>query len=116
LPLLKLRISQTLRAPSSPPERSKYCVPRFQLITFTSWSCALSTAREERCDFTRTSQIRILWSAEHEANTVGSEGLHCRSSTDEVWPWNGLACVVKPVFVLVVRKILLCMSPVSKRR
>lgn len=72
------RISQTLRFPSSPPLTSKYAVVglRFQLITFTSASWARSTATTLLRPFTRTSHIRIDWSAEHDANTVGSDGDH----------------------------------------
>ena len=114
--LLKLRMSHTLSAPSSPPESSRYWVPRFQEITFTSWSCAASTVSAARRDLTRTSQMRIVRSAEQDANTVGSEGLHWRSSTELVWLSNGVACVVKPALELVVRKILLCTSPVTRRR
>ena len=65
---------------------------------------------------TRTSQIRTLASALHDANTVRSVGDHCRSSTEDVWDVNGEAFVVNPLGVEVVRKILLAMSPVRRRR
>ncbi len=32
----------------------------------------------------RISQMRMVWSEEHDANTVSSVGLHCKSSTEPV--------------------------------
>jgi hypothetical protein len=47
--------------------------------------------------------MRTLWSAEHDAKTVASLGLHCISSTLEVCDVKGVFCVVKPAGVLVVK-------------
>ncbi len=76
---------------------------RLQLITLTSLLCAVLIAATLFLPLLRTSHIRTLWSAEHEAKTVASLGLHCRSSTLDVCEANGVFCVVKPVGVLVVR-------------
>ena len=81
-------MSQTLSPPSSPPVTSRYDAAAFQLSTLTSLSCAPSTANTLLRSRTRTSQMRTLRSALHEAKTVDSVGDHCRSSTDDVWLAN----------------------------
>lgn len=43
------------------------------------------------------------WSAEQEAKTEGSEGLHWRSSTDEVWVVKGCDKGINPAWPVVVR-------------
>lgn len=73
---LKFRRSQTLMPPSSPPDASKYCVERFQLITLTSLLCAPATPIADLRSFMRMSQTRMLRSAEHDAKTVASCGDH----------------------------------------
>lgn len=97
------RKSHTFISPSSPPLRSRYAVLRLQLITLTSLVCAVVMDATLFLPLLRTSHIRTLWSAEHDAKTVASLGLHCMSSTLEVCEVNGVFCVVKPVGVLVVR-------------
>jgi hypothetical protein len=57
----------------------------------------------------------MLWSAEQEANTVGSEGLHCKSSILEVWDKKGVERVLNPEVVDVVKYIFEWMSPVNSR-
>src|SRR5579863_9583571 len=76
--------SHTLIPPSSPPLTSRYAVVRFQLITLTSLSWAFSMPATFCLPLLRTSHTRTLWSAEHDAKTVASLGLHCISSTLEV--------------------------------
>lgn len=56
--------------------------------------------------FIRTSQIWILRSAEHDAKTVGSVGLHWISSTLDVCEVKGWDRALKPEGVDVVRYIL----------
>jgi hypothetical protein len=97
------RKSHTFISPSSLPLRSRYAVLRLQLITLTSLLCAVVIAATFFLPLLRTSHIRMLWSAEHDAKTVASLGLHCMSSTLDVCEVNGVFCVVKPVGVLVVR-------------
>lgn len=54
----------------------------FQVITFTSASCALIDAAG---DFPiRISHIAMFLSTEQEANTEGSVGLHCVGSRKEI--------------------------------
>lgn len=60
---------------------------------------------------TLTSQILRLLSAEQEAKTVGSEGDHWRSSTEEVCEVNGVVLGVIPEGVNVVMKIFEWTSP-----
>jgi hypothetical protein len=64
----------------------------------------------------RTSHTCTLRSAEQLANTVGSDGDHCRSSTEAVCEVNGCASALNPAGDAVVRKILDATSPVSRRR
>jgi hypothetical protein len=90
-------------------------VLRFQLMTLTSLACAPSMPATLRRPFARTSHTCTLRSAEHEPNTVGSPGDHCRSSTEAVCAVNGCACGVKPAGPAVVRKICAATSPESRR-
>jgi hypothetical protein len=94
----------------------RYEVNLFQLMTFTSLSCADIMPATLLRPFVRTSQIWMLWSAEQDAKTVGSDGLHCKSSTLDVCEVNGCDKALNPDGVEVVRKILECISPVNNRR
>lgn len=76
---------------------------RFQLMTFTSASCARSMPATLRLPLLRTSHTCTVWSAEQDAKTVASVGLHCRSSTLDVCETNGCDSALKPEGVVVVR-------------
>lgn len=58
--LFTFRRSHTLIPPSSPPLTKRYVVARFQLITFTSLSCARSMPATLCLPFVRTSHTRTL--------------------------------------------------------
>ena len=61
--------SQTFSMPSSPPDSMNGSLP-FQCMTFTSRSCASTAVSiQALLGAARLSQIRILRSTEHEANT-----------------------------------------------
>lgn len=57
----------------------------------------------------------MLLSAEQDANTVGSEGLHCKSSTLDVCDTNGCESALNPDGTDVVKYIFEYMSPVKRR-
>ena len=94
--------------PSSLPDTTRYptclMVTRpasthlFQLITFTSLSCAFTDSMHCRVVL-RVSQNLMVRSTLHDANTVDSDGLHCRSSTDALCDTNGCASVFQPASV-----------------
>mmetsp|Transcript_1980 Transcript_1980/g.5032 ORF Transcript_1980/g.5032 Transcript_1980/m.5032 type:complete len:356 (+) Transcript_1980:499-1566(+) len=81
---VKLRKSQIRTEPSSAPLASIYVTSPFQLMTFTSESCALTLIMGLLRS--RVSQMRMVWSTLALANTVSSVGLHCTSSTLDSWP------------------------------
>jgi len=67
-----------LKVPSSQPESMRWGAGLFHEITFTSllWALTLSTAFSLR----RASQIFIVLSTEHEANTSFSFGLYSQTT------------------------------------
>ncbi len=77
--LVKFLRSHTLSAPSSAPLANMYATSLFQLITFTSLSCALTVIIGLLRS--RVSHTRIVWSELQDANTVSSVGLQAMSST-----------------------------------
>lgn len=76
-PPLTLRRSQILKSPPSAPDTKRCDAFLFHDMTFTSdvWA---STTRANP-SLLRVSQMPNLWSAEHDANTVASVGLHWMS-------------------------------------
>lgn len=105
----------------------------FQLMTFTSESWAFGWINALPCFFL-TSHTRMDLSTEHEAktwdqtkhyksawtnwkelsnfSTSSSTGLHCRSSTDFLWPVKGTLSTFHPLFCGCQKKIFALQSPV----